>query len=195
MTRAPIARATKWRAEHPSGDLAAARRALGADRVLSGSVEQRTDTLWLRLILSDSTGDTPLPAIRMPGVAAQAGAFGERAAKEIGLLLSPAVSADYLRNLASSNTEAVGKFVEGEALFDEDAWHFAADRYAEAISADPDFALARWRLMVAKLWAREYSWKDAFAVATCCADAAPSAREGPRARHERHQPPGAIPGV
>lgn len=177
VTRASIARASQWRAEHPSDDLAAARRALGADRVLSGSVEQRTDTLWLRLTLSDSTGDTPLPVIRMPGGGAQAGALGERAAKEIGLFLSPDVSTD-TRNLASSNTEAVGKFVEGEALFDEDAWHFAADRYAEAISADPDFALARWRLMVARLWAREYSWKDASAVATCCAMQLPPLERG-----------------
>ena len=95
----------------------------------------------------------------------------------IGLSLGRRLGTD-VRNLASRSAEAIGEFGQGEALFEEDAWRAAADRYAAAVEADSTFVLARWRQLVARIWSRDFSWDSATALGDCCADQLPALEAG-----------------
>jgi hypothetical protein len=76
-------------------------------------------------------------------------------------------------NLASGNPEAAGPFVQGEALFERDAWQAAAVYYAQAARADSNFALARWRHVITLLWARRPFEEELRSLHACCDDRLP----------------------
>ena len=177
LTRVSFNRAATWQREHPDEDLAPARRALDVDRVVSGSIERRGRALLLTLAVTDSTGTTALAPISVSDSAAGPRALGDSAAWRVGTRLSGRPGVDFT-NLASQSIDARALFLQGEELFDQDAWHLAADRYADAVAADSTFVLARWRQLVARLWAREYSWEEAAALAACCADRLPPLEAG-----------------
>ena len=170
-------RPESWREEHPNDDEAAARRALDVDRVISGIIERSGEGLQLRLLLTDSTGSRQLRTLQFAGTDAEPRALVDSAAFIIATSLGRRPGTD-IRNLAPHNWDAVRLFVQGEEFFDKDAWHYAAERYEQAIAADSTFALARWRLLVAKLWARDYSWEVADSLAACCADQLPTMEAG-----------------
>lgn len=177
LSRVAFLNAAAWRDSFPDDDPSAMRRARDVDQVVSGRVERRGDGLRLLLLLADSSGSRPLRVIRLSGAEADPLALGDSAAFVIGTTLGRRPGTD-LKNLASRSLEAVGLFLQGEALFDRDAWHFAADRYAQAVEADSTFVLAKWRLLVARLWARESSWQEAADLARCCADRLPPLESG-----------------
>ncbi|HEX5005069.1 MAG TPA: serine/threonine-protein kinase [Gemmatimonadales bacterium] len=177
LSRVPFNRAAAWRRDHPDDDADAARRALGVDRVIFASIERTSGETVLRLEQTDSTGAILLGSIRLPGGNPSPGLLGDSAALRIGARLGMRSGAARA-SLSSRNIVAVGQFLRGEELFDQDAWHLAADHYRAAIAADPGFALARWRLLVARLWARESSWEDAAALVACCADKLPPLESG-----------------
>ncbi len=177
LSRVAFLSTAAWRDSFPDEDPAAVMRARDVDQVVSGRVERRGDELRLVLLLTDSTGSRPLRTIRLSGADAEPLALGDSAAFLIGTTLGRRPGTD-LKNLASRSLEAVGLFLQGEALFDRDAWHFAADRYAKAVAVDSTFVLARWRLLVARLWARESSWQEAADLARCCADQLPPLESG-----------------
>ena len=173
----PFERAAEWVKAHPREDAGAAARALDAHRAISGSIERRGDSLHLRLIVTEPG----LPSSILPAccsvAAAEAGDLGRLAAIAIGTQMGARPGTN-ITNLASRSPEAIGKFMEGEALFERDAWHLAARSYQEAVELDSAFVLARWRLLLTRLWAREYSWEAADSLTTCCADRLPPLEEG-----------------
>lgn len=176
LSRVPFNRAAAWRRDHPDEDPESARRALGVDRVVFGSLERASGETVLRLELADSAGAALLGTVRLAGGSPSPGALGDSAALRIGTRLG--MRGGSTAGLSSRNLAAVGQFLRGEELFDQDAWHLAAEHYSAAIAADSGFALARWRLLVARLWARELSWEDAAALVTCCADDLPPLEAG-----------------
>ena len=177
LTRADFDRAADWRRDHPGEEPASAARALDVGRAISGKITRRGDTLLLQLIIPDSGSGAALTPIHLSTVHGDARDLGRKAAIAIGMQLGAPPGTEPT-NLASNNPEAVGQFMRGEALFDADAWHLAARSYAAAVAFDSSFALARWRLLVARLWARESSWEEASALARCCADKLPPLQSG-----------------
>jgi tRNA A-37 threonylcarbamoyl transferase component Bud32 len=170
-------RSVSWRDAHPNDDAAAARRAFDVDQVVSGTIERRGAGWRLRLVLTDSAGNRNLRAIELPDSGAGPDALGDSAAWVVASALGRRPGTD-LRNLAPHSWDAISLFLQGEALFDDDAWQKAADRYAEAVKADPTFVLARWRQLVAQIWSRDFSWDSATALAACCADQLPPLEAG-----------------
>lgn len=176
-SRVPHNRVAGWMREHPDADPIAALAGLDVDHVVSGVLERRGDGLLLRLVLTDSGGSVPLPVIGREGNQMEPGALGELAALAIGARLGSRPGTD-MRNLASRSPEAAGLYLQGEELFDNDEWDAAAGKYQEAVGADPSFALARWRHLVAEVWARRYSWEEAAELAACCAGDLPPLENG-----------------
>lgn len=177
LSRVSFNRAADWRASHPGDEPPVARQALDVDQLILGRVERLRDGLRLTLLLTDSSGSRPLRTIQVSGAGADALALGDSAAFVIGTTLGRRPGTDPT-NLASRSLEAVGLFLKGEALFDKDAWRSAASEYAGAVTADPTFALARWRQLVAQIWSRDFSWDSAAALATCCAEQLPKLEAG-----------------
>ena len=177
LTRADFERAADWQRDHPGEDQASAARALTVSRAITGKIERRGDSLLLQLIIPDSGSSRALTPVRLSVANGDAGDLGRQAAIAIGMQLGARQGTERA-NLASNSPEAIGQFVTGEALFDEDAWHLAARSYASAVAFDSSFALAKWRLLVAKLWAREHSWEAAAQLAACCADQLPPLESG-----------------
>lgn len=173
LTKLPLDSSASWRRTHPAADEAAALRALDVDRVITGELARHATGLTFRLRVTDSTGTMPLRTIEVAGDGADFSDLGDSAAIVIGLKLGRRLGTD-TRNLASRNPEAIGQFSQGEARFDEDAWGSAASHYAAAVEADPTFALARWRQLVARIWSRDFSWDSAVALGACCAEQLPA---------------------
>jgi len=162
---------------HPRDDAGSLARVLQVGRVITGKVERQGDSLSLQLLIPDSGSTTSPPPIRLIGRARDVNELGRQAAIAIGKALGSPSGTD-VANLASASPEALGQFQLGEALFDRDAWHLAARSYAKAVEYDSTWALARWRLLVARIWAREVSWDEATALAECCATHLPPLEAG-----------------
>ena len=177
LNRADFDRAAIWQRDHPGEEPAEAARALDVTRAITGTIERRGDSLRLQLIIPDSGPNPALTPIRLSVANGDARDLGRQAAIAIGMRLGARPGREP-RNLASSSPEAIGQFVTGEALFDADAWHLAAKSYSGAVAFDSSFALARWRLLVARLWARESSWDEARELVACCADQLPPLEAG-----------------
>lgn len=177
LTRADFDRTAKWWRDHQGADPESAARALDVSHVITGKLERRRDTLLLQLIIPDSGTGAALTPVRLSAADGDARDLGRQAAIAIGLRLGARLGAGQA-NLASRSPEAIGQFVTGEAHFDDDAWHLAARSYAGAVAFDSSFALARWRLLVARLWSREDSWEEAADLARCCADQLPPLESG-----------------
>ncbi len=176
LSRASYPRSAAWQQTHPMDGPAAARQALDVDRVVTGLIEARENTLTLTLTITDSTGSTPLPAIEVNSTS-QSSDLGRLAALAIGTQVSGRPVGD-ARNLASRNPEAALVFFRGEALFDDDEWESAAESFLAASRLDTTFVLSRWRMVVARVWARQYSWEDVAQLAACCADQLPPLESG-----------------
>jgi hypothetical protein len=170
-------RGAAWQRDHPGDGPAATARALDVTRAITGRIERRGDSLLLQLVIPDSGSSPALTPIRLSVANGDAGDLGRQAAIAIGMQLGARPGSE-ARNLASSSPEAVGQFMTGEALFDADAWQLAAKSYAGALAFDSSFALAKWRRLVARLWARESSWDEAQDLVACCADQLPPLEAG-----------------
>jgi serine/threonine protein kinase len=177
LSRVPFKKNADWRRDHPDEDAATALDSLAADHVITGLLERRGDSLSLQLFITTAGASTPVPPIRLTAAYGDSQDLGRQAAIAIGTRLGATAGTDVV-NLASSVPEAVGQFMAGEELFDGDAWHLAARSYAAAVAYDSSFALARWRLIVARIWAREISWDSVRALARCCAERLPPLDSG-----------------
>jgi len=177
LTSADFNRAAAWQGSHAGADAASAARALDVSRVITGKIERQGDSLLLQLIIPDSGAGAALTPIRLSAAAGDARDLGRQAAIAIGTQLGARPGAEPA-NLASRSPEAVGQFMTGEEQFNHDAWHLSARSYASAIAFDSTFTFARWRLLVARLWARENSWQEAASLAACCAAQLPPLEAG-----------------
>ena len=177
LSRVPLERAKGWLEQHPAAGKEETRRALHAEHLVSGTIVHRSGGLMLQLEQTDSGGTRVLAQLRFSDGTPDPGAIGDSVAFVIGTRLGIRPGTD-TRNLASANMPANAQFLQGEALFAEDAWQEAAKRYDSAISLDPTFARARWRLLVARIWSRDFSWDDATRLAACCADQLPPLEAG-----------------
>lgn len=174
----PLSRASEWAAARPGdGDPRGALTGLDVDAVAVGTVVRRGDSLALEMALVDAGATRPLAPIVLSTSEGVPADLGERAAITIAGALGRSPAAG-MADLASHSAKANASFQQGEARFDEDAWHAAAERYHDAVVADPGFAMARWKLAIALLWSRQQSWEAVQALAACCAARLPPLQAG-----------------
>jgi len=177
LTKVSFGRGAAWRDSNPQAEPEAALRALDVDRVVTGHLTLSAGRLTLHLALTDSAGTQVLPPMQTAAPTDPLETLGEVAAFRVGTSVGRTPGTD-LPNLSSTNARAVGAFMEGEERFDEDSWHAAAAAYGRAVAADPSWALARWRQVVARLWSRQGSWEAVTALALCCAAQLPRMEAG-----------------
>lgn len=178
LTRVPVRRAARWwreTGEEAGADPAQAARDLHADYAVSGRLARKGSSLKLQISVSDGSGTAPVPPFTILGDSTHPEELGRLAAYEIGtrVFRMRSVAKTEFTNLASGNPEAAGSFVQGEALFERDAWHAAAEYYAKAAQADSNFALARWRHVITLLWARKPFEEELRSLYACCNDRLP----------------------
>jgi len=177
LTRVSFNRARQWEQEHPDMDLPAARRALNVTYLVSGRLLRSAANGELQLMVTDSAGTRVLHDLPVSGMNPDPWALGDSAAYYIGTGLGIPRGTD-TRNLASRSLPAIAQYLQADRLFQEDAWHEAARHFSLAVQEDSAFAFARWRLLVARIWSRDFSWDDATRLAACCADQLPALEGG-----------------
>jgi len=177
LTRVSFNRARQWHQDHPEMDRQATRRALNVTYLVSGRLLRGSANGELQLMVTDSAGTRVLHALPISATHPDPWALGDSAAYYIGTSLGIPPGTD-TRNLASRSLPAIAQYLQADQRFEEDAWHEAARRFSLAAEEDSTFAFARWRLLVARIWSRDFSWDDATRLAACCADQLPALEGG-----------------
>jgi hypothetical protein len=151
-------------------DPRAAARRLGAAGYLTGAVKGGKDgPLRLTLELRDSADGWLRLGTSVEGDPRQPMALvGEVVSRLLPLLAKAAPGAGGAGATAASYSRvpaALQAFLEGEALFRRSRWADSAAAYQRAAAADPDFALAHYRLAVTTLGSQPGLAQDALARA------------------------------
>jgi TolB-like protein len=136
-----------------TGDLdraSAAAAQLGAKYFVLGRVEEKAGQLFIEAVLYDGGSGEPLLQGGAHGNAAEVLRPIRQLSDQLQGLTPTQVEFDQrLASLAwrtSSSPEALQAFLEGEHLWRRGSWDKAALPYQHAVEADPQFALAHYRL-------------------------------------------------
>ena len=132
-----------------------AARDLRVQWLAHGIVEQRDDSLRVRLTVYDSTGSkTPLPEVRAR--ASDLSALGDTLAVTLVRAIAPHLAQSYrlVGDVGAVSTGGLWEFLRGEAAFQRDALSLAERHFERALELDSTFALAAWRLANVKRWRR-----------------------------------------
>jgi hypothetical protein len=139
----------------PITDTAALLRQLNTNALVTGVLELEDDSL-LRITLmvttrAGATAEAPVLAGRD-----EVNTVGCQLASQIVNLTAPRRLEEFACNRALQGTtaEAVTRWLEGERAFFRQDWAGAEAHYLEALAVDPRFALAKWRLVIARNWQR-----------------------------------------
>ena len=125
-----------------------------------GVLEQRNDSLRVRLTVYDSAGrKTPIPEVRAG--ASDLGALGDTLAVTLVRAIAPHLAQSYrvVGDVGAVSMGGLWEFLRGEAAFQQDAWSLAERHFERALELDSAFALAAWRLANVKRW-RRLSYDD-----------------------------------
>jgi tRNA A-37 threonylcarbamoyl transferase component Bud32 len=159
LTLTPPRQVKRWWARHGGSvigvEKANAARELRVHWVAHGTLEQRRDTLLVRLTVYDSAGrKTPIPELRAR--ASDLGALGDSLAVSLVRAIAPQLAASYrvVGDVGSVSFGAQREFLRGEAAFQQDEWSLAERHFESAVDLDSTFALAAWRLANVKRWRR-----------------------------------------
>jgi len=131
--------------------LAVAARALGADRVLTGSIVGSRARLEISAVVLTLDG-SELATAHTSGAADSASALADRVAGTL-LLLTSGEREDRLPSIVGSPLAAVKAYILGQQAYRRGDYASAADRFREAVQFDSLFALAWLRLALASGWA------------------------------------------
>ncbi|MCI0435164.1 MAG: serine/threonine protein kinase [Gemmatimonadetes bacterium] len=135
-----------------AADPMARARLLGARFVASGSVAPGGTGIQVRVTIMDSVGPTETTLL-LHGDSANLAAIADSFAVRVITSLYPQLRQTYRGPVhLSDNFLAVREFLHGEAAYYGGAWLAAQRHYEAAIRHDPEFALARWRLINAYRW-------------------------------------------
>jgi hypothetical protein len=144
-------RVTRWwdqRGRVPlAGEKAQAARELRAHWVTDGIVDRQGDSLRVRITLYEGGGRvTPLPEVRSHK--ADLGSLSDTVALTLVRSIAPQLAGSYrvVGDLAGVPLPALRQFLQGDGAFQRDQWGIAEQHFEAALTLDPSFALAAWRL-------------------------------------------------
>jgi serine/threonine protein kinase len=132
-----------------------AARDLRVQWLAHGMLEQRDNSLRVRLTIYDSTGTkTPLPEVRAR--ASDLSALADTLAVTLVRAIAPHLAQSYrlVGEVGAVSTGSLWEFLRGEAAFQRDALSLAERHFERALELDSTFALAAWRLANVKRWRR-----------------------------------------
>ncbi len=131
---------------------------LSARYALTGTAEARADSVRLTASLFDVRSGRLVRQVAVEGSADSVAALAGQLAAGVlqaDLVADPDRLARLdLGRLATRSPEALHAFLLGEQLYRRSRWTEAQAAFAEAVSADPHFAFALYRLSLTSAWAR-----------------------------------------
>jgi hypothetical protein len=130
-------------------------RRLRTEWVAHGRVDRQGQTVRAALTLYDRDANTKLlPEVR--GSVDDIAALGDLLARQVLAVVAPDRVARYVPrpDLQGVPWPALKSFFSGEEAFGRDQHTRAEAFYSDALRADPDFALASWRLANVRRWRR-----------------------------------------
>ena len=144
-----------WQAAH---DAAAARRPVPrppAGYQVEGAVSVRGDSVLVRLVVRDSVGRL-FGQDAVTGAARDKSGLADEVAFHVIRLVRPDLAGRFhsTPGLWGHSVEALDEYLTGEEAFQRDAWYEAELHFQRALSLDPDFTRAAWRLWYAQSWRR-----------------------------------------
>lgn len=119
-----------------------------------GAVDRRGDTVIVDLTLRDSAG-RPFNLSQVRGATGDLGSLADTLVVRMLEVVRPRGVSAGQSGLEGVPLIAIKPFLQGEEAFAGDHWKSAQEAYDRALSADPGFALARWRQANVKRWRRE----------------------------------------
>ena len=130
-------------------------RSLNARYVLVGSVQGDADSLLVRTSLYDARSGDAIGSVEERAVADSIALLTERLAMRLAAMFGEEGAGRQLGigSLATRELTALRAFLEGERLFRASRFDVARHAFAEAVSADRDFAFAHYRLSLTSAWA------------------------------------------
>jgi len=132
-------------------------RRLRAEWVVHGRVDRQSpDNLRVAVTLYDRDGTPRALPDEVRGSVNQIASLGDSLARRVLGMIAKSHVARYVPRpeLQGAPFPALKSFLRGEELFGRDALARAEQSYADALRADPSFALAEWRLANVQRWRR-----------------------------------------